>query len=68
MTTCSRGMVAVMRAPSAVRSTFLMVSTAGIPAMAAPIFFRALDDLIDDFLRDKGADRVVHQDDVVIRG
>src|ERR1700730_3113081 len=40
ITTRSRGTVAVMTAPSAVRCTSLIVSMAGVPAIAAP-YFRA---------------------------
>ena len=65
MTTRSRGSVAVMTAPSAVRCTSLIVSMAGIPAMAAPYFRAAVDDVVNDFGSHKGTDRIMHQHNIV---
>ena len=65
MTTPARGMVVLMMAPSAVRSTCLTVSMAGHPAMAAPCFCGGGDDVVNGFGSDEGADGVVDQDKIV---
>ena len=64
----SRGMVAVMRAPSAVRSTCLMVSMAGVPTMAAPWCWMA--SMVRSMVAsvDERTDGVVDEDDVAFVG
>ena len=61
-------MVAVMRAPSAVRSTCLMVSMAGVATMAAPCFSMAAMVRVDGGGVDEGADGIVDEDDVLRGG
>jgi hypothetical protein len=58
-------MVEVIRAPWAVRSTCLMVSTAGRPTMAAPCSDDGVDGAVDGGGVDERADGVVDQDNVV---
>ncbi len=58
-------MVEVISAPCAVRSTCLMVSTAGRPTIAAPCCDDGVDGAIDGGRVDQRAHRVVHQDDIV---
>jgi hypothetical protein len=65
MTMLARGMVALMSAPSAVRSTCFTVSTAGQAGDGGSVLVRGFDYVADDFRRHEGAHGIVHEDDVI---